>query len=87
MCCRGLRKKATGKRFLKWLRFFFGQNHYQERSRYEKNSTDQEECKVKKAEGAVVKTLSEYGALGIDAEVAVMQQMIPWVLMHALGRR
>lgn len=40
--------------------------------------------KVKKAEGAAVKTLQEYGALGIDAKVEAIQQMIPLALMHAL---
>ncbi len=40
--------------------------------------------KVKKAEGAAIKTLQEYGALGIDAKVEAIQQMIPLALMHAL---
>ncbi len=40
--------------------------------------------KVKKAEGAAIKTLQEYGALGIDAKVAAIQQMLPLALMHAL---
>lgn len=40
--------------------------------------------KVKKAEGAAIKTLQEYGALGIDAKVAAIQQMLPLALIHAL---
>jgi len=40
--------------------------------------------KVKKAEGAAIKTLREYGALNIDAKVEAIQQMIPLALMHAL---
>lgn len=40
--------------------------------------------KVKKAEGAAIKTLQEYGALSIDAKVAAIQQMLPLALMHAL---
>jgi len=40
--------------------------------------------KVKKAEGAAVKTLREYGALSIDAKVEAIQQMVPLALMHAL---
>jgi putative transposase len=40
--------------------------------------------KVKKAEGAAIKTLQEYGALNIDAKVEAIQQMIPLALMHAL---
>lgn len=40
--------------------------------------------KIKKAEGAAVKTLQEYGALSIDAKVAAIQQMVPLALIHAL---
>lgn len=40
--------------------------------------------KVKKAHGAAVKTLQEYGALSIYARVAALQQMVPLALIHSL---
>jgi transposase-like protein len=40
--------------------------------------------KVKKAEGAAITSLQQYGTLGIDAKVAAIQQMLPLALMHAL---
>ncbi len=40
--------------------------------------------KIKKAEGAAIKTLQEYGTLSIDAKVAAIQQMLPLALIYAL---
>ncbi|NTW59625.1 MAG: hypothetical protein HGB21_13260 [Nitrospirae bacterium] len=34
--------------------------------------------KVKKTDGAAIKTLQEYGALSIDAKVAAIQKMDLW---------
>lgn len=60
---------------------FFSQNRYQESSRYVIRRIVQikKNDKVKKTEGAALKTPQEYGALGINANIAAIQQMVPLV--------